>query len=245
MTARSPRASELMAWNAFIVNVLAIAAGMAFAGVVAVWFTVAVLRVTVTVTVRSVLATWTVTVCVAGVGVSMAAAVSGLPASRVVAGIMLPDCMACRVAGVFAVRAAVPAVVAETFWNFVPADTSHRCSSPLADCKMMNWFVARTTMPRWTASVWPWCEVWLKPRIEVIRASWEYVPGLEEFQSASAAASMLPSLPDRALWAAGAAAIPAEWLLAATATAAIAPLPSTTAVAMPARVFRAVVRPFP
>src|ERR1700739_3713042 len=108
MTARSPRASEFVAWNAFIVKALAIAAGMAVA-----------------VTVRSVLATWTVTVCTAGVGVSMAAAVIGLPASSVVAGIMLPDRMACCVAEVLAVRAAVPAVVVETFWNFVPADTSH------------------------------------------------------------------------------------------------------------------------
>src|SRR3974377_1451219 len=138
MTARSPRASEFVAWNAFIVNVLAIAAGMALAGVVAVWFTVAVLRVTVTVTVRSVLATWTLTVCTAGVGVSMAAAVTGLPAGGVVAVIMLPDCMACRVPQVFAVRPAVPAVVAETFWNFVPADTSHRCSPPFTGCKMIN-----------------------------------------------------------------------------------------------------------
>src|SRR3974390_3589423 len=119
MRARSPRASEFAACHAFIVNVLVIGTGMAFAGVVAVWFTVAVVRLTVTVTVRSVLATWTVTVCVAGVGVSMAAAVVGLPASRVVAGIMLPDCIACWVAEGFAVSAAVPAVVVETFWNFV------------------------------------------------------------------------------------------------------------------------------
>ena len=117
---------------------LAIGVGMVFAGVVAVWFTVAVFRVTVTVTVRSVLATWTVAVCVAAVGVSMAAAVVGLPASSVVAGTMLPDCMACCVAEVLAVSAAVPAVVLDTFWNFVPAETSHRCRDPLADCKMMN-----------------------------------------------------------------------------------------------------------
>src|SRR5271166_2371527 len=147
MTARSPRASEFAASHALMVKVLAIGAGMAFAGMVAVWFTVAVLRVTVTVTVRSVLATWTVTVCAMGDGVSMVAAVVGLPASSVVAGIMLPDCMACCVAAVLAVSAAVPAVVLETFWNFVPAEVSHRCSDPFADCKRMNWFVASTTMP--------------------------------------------------------------------------------------------------
>ena len=56
---------------------------------------------------------------------------------------------------------------------------------------------------------------------------------------------MVPSLLNRAVWAAGAAAIPAEWLLAAIATAAIAPLLSTTAVAMPARVFRTAVRLLP
>jgi hypothetical protein len=131
-----------------IAKVLVIGAGLALAGVVAVWVTAAVLRVTVTVTVRSVPATWTVTVCGTAAGVSIAAAVVGLPASSVVAGIMLPDCMACCVAEVLAVSAAVPAVVPETFWNLVPPDTSHRCSEPLADCKMTNWFVARTTMPR-------------------------------------------------------------------------------------------------
>src|SRR5271170_3888952 len=103
MTARSPRASELVGCHAFIVKVLAIEAGIAFVGVVAVWFTVAVLRVTVTVTVRSVLATWTLTVTGVAAGVSMAAAVTGLPASSVVAGTMSPDCMACCVAEVFAV----------------------------------------------------------------------------------------------------------------------------------------------
>src|SRR6516162_11831304 len=134
---------------------MGIGAGMPLVGMVSVWFTVAVFRVTVTVTVRSVLATWTVIVCVAGVGVSMPAAVAGLPASSVVAGIMLPEFIACWVAEVFAVSAAVPAVLVETFWNFVPADTSHRCGGPLADFKMMNWFVAMTTMPRWTASSLP------------------------------------------------------------------------------------------
>ena len=79
----------------------------------------------------------------------------------------------------------------------------------------------------------------------VIWASWEYVPCREEFQSPSAVASMVPSLPNRAVWAAGAAAIPAGWLPAAMATPAIAPLPSTTAVAMPTRVFRAAVRFLP
>ena len=161
MTARSPRAREFAACHAFIVKLLIIGAGMALAGVVAVWATVAVLRVTVTVTVRSVPATWTVTVWAAVLGVSMAAAVVGLPASSVVAGIMLPDCMACCVAEVLAVSAAVPAVVLETFWNLVAPEVSHRCSEPLADCKMMKCFVARTTMPRWMSSVLPWCEVWL------------------------------------------------------------------------------------
>src|SRR6266478_2096539 len=116
MTARSPRARALVACHAFIVKLVIIGAGMALAGVVAVCDTAAVFRVTVTVTVRSVPATWTVTVWVAVLGVSMAAAVVGLPASSVVAGIMLPDCMACFVAVVFAVSAAVPAVLVETFW---------------------------------------------------------------------------------------------------------------------------------
>src|SRR5580700_8675385 len=117
MTARSPRASVLVVCHAFIVKLVIIGAGMALAGVVA------------------------VSVWVAVFGVSMAAAVVGLPASSMVAGIMLPDCMACWVAAVFAVSAAVPAVVLETFWNFVPAEVSHRCSDPFADCKRMNWFV--------------------------------------------------------------------------------------------------------
>ncbi len=68
---------------------------------------------------------------------------------------------------------------------------------------------------------------------------------MDEFQSASAALSKAPSLANRAVWAAGAATIPAEWLLAATAATAIAPLPSTATVAMPARVFRTAARLFP
>src|SRR5579859_7711457 len=158
MTARSPRARPFVVCHAFIVKLVIIGVGMALTGVVAVCVTAAVVRVTVTVTVRSVPATWTVTVWVAVLGVSMAAAVVGLPASSVVAGSMLPDCMACCVAAVFAVSAAV---LAETFWNVVAPEVSHRCRSPLADCKMMNWFVAITTMPRWMSSVLPRCEVWL------------------------------------------------------------------------------------
>ena len=114
-----------------------------------------VVLVTVTVTVRLVLATWTVTVCGAGAGVSMVAAVSGLPASSVVAGIMLPETMACRVALVFAVSACVPAVVFDTSWILVLPDSSHRCSEPLADCRIRNLGVTRTTMPRCTASILP------------------------------------------------------------------------------------------
>ncbi len=68
---------------------------------------------------------------------------------------------------------------------------------------------------------------------------------MEEFQSPSAVASMVPSLLNRAVWAAGAAAMPPEWLLAARAATAIAPLPSTAAVAMPARAFRTAVRLLP
>src|ERR1700693_2483016 len=114
------------------------------------------LLVTVPVTVRLVLATWTVTVCAAGVGVSMAAAVVGLPASSVVAGIMLPDHIACCAALVLAVSAFVPVIVFETFWKCVLRDSSHRCSDPLDDCRIRNFFVARTTMPRCTANILPW-----------------------------------------------------------------------------------------
>ena len=113
------------------------------------------LLVTVTVTVRLVFAIWTVTVCAAGVGVSMAAAVVGLPASSVVDGSMLPETIACRAALGLAVIALMPAVVAETFWNCVLPVSSHRCSEPLADCNIRNFFVARTTMPRCTASTLP------------------------------------------------------------------------------------------
>src|SRR5689334_4164910 len=134
---------------------------MPVSGVVAVCDTVAMLLVTVTVTVRLVLATWTVTVCVAGVGVSMAAAVVGLPASSDVAGIRLPDPIACCAALVLAVSACVPAIEFETFWNVVLPDSSHRCSEPLDDCRIRNFFVARTTMPRWMASILPWCLAWL------------------------------------------------------------------------------------
>src|SRR5215470_395116 len=126
---------------------------MAACGMVAVWDTVAVDLVTVTVTVRLVFATLTVKVCAAGVGVSMAAAVVGLPASSDVAGIMFPDDIACCVALVLAVSAFVPAIEFETFWNFVAPDSSHRCSEPLADRRIRNFFVARTTMPRWMATV--------------------------------------------------------------------------------------------
>src|SRR2546429_7517796 len=117
-----------VACQAFWVNVTGFHVGMAACGMVAVWDTVAMLLVTVTVTVRLVLAIWTVTVCAAGVGVSMAAAVVGLPASSVVAGIMLPEVIACCAALVLAVSAFMPAVVAETFWNWVRPDSSHRCS---------------------------------------------------------------------------------------------------------------------
>ena len=80
----------------------------------------------------------------------------GLPASSVVAGIMLPEVIACWAALVLAVIAGMPAVVVETFWNCVLPDSSHRCSDPLADCRMRNFLVARTTMPRCTASILPW-----------------------------------------------------------------------------------------
>src|SRR6195256_3531951 len=104
-SARSPRASACVACQAFWVDVTGCQAGMAACGMVAVWDTVAMFLVTVTVTVRSVPATWTVTVCAAGVGVSRAAAVVGLPASSDVAGVMLPDPIACRAALVLAVSA--------------------------------------------------------------------------------------------------------------------------------------------
>jgi acetyl-CoA C-acetyltransferase len=94
IVARSPRASLLTGIQAFWVKVFCDDAGSAFAGVVAVWLTVAVDLVMVTVTVRLVLATCTVTVCVAGACVSSWAAVVGLPASAVVAGIMLPAVIA-------------------------------------------------------------------------------------------------------------------------------------------------------
>ena len=140
---------------------------------VAVCETVAVLLVTVTVTVRSVLATCTDTVWAAGVGVSRSAATSGLPAISVAAGIMFPEDIACCVALVLAVSAAVPAVVFETFWNLVPAESSHRCSDPLADRRMRNLCVARTTMPRCTSSVLPACDAWLNCRAWVRLASCE------------------------------------------------------------------------
>ena len=126
-----------------------------------------------TVTVRLVFATWMVTVCGAGAGVSRAAAMVGLPAISVVAGIMLPEAIACCVALVLAVSALVPAVVFETFWKCVWPDSSHRCSDPLADRRIRNFFVARTTMPRCTASVWPLWLVWLNCRTWVSRASSE------------------------------------------------------------------------
>src|SRR6202043_835300 len=97
-------------------------------------------------------------------GVSRAAAVVGLPASSVVDGIMLPDHIACCAALVLAVSACVPAIVFDTFWNFVPRDSTHRCSVPLDDCRIRNFFVARTTMPRCTASTLPWWVVWLNWR---------------------------------------------------------------------------------
>src|SRR6185437_3488284 len=109
-SARSPRATACVARQAFWVNVTGLQAGMAACGMVAVWLTVAMLLVTVIVTVRLVLATWTVTVCAAGVGVSMAAAVDGLPASSDVAGVMLPDPIACRAAPALAVSARRPAI---------------------------------------------------------------------------------------------------------------------------------------
>ncbi len=160
-----------MACHAFWVNVMGFHVGRPASGVVAVWDTVATLLLTVTVTVRLVLATWMVTVCGAGVGVSKAAAVVGLPASRVVAGIMLPDVIACWVALVLAVSACVPAVVFETFWKCVAPDSSHRCSEPLDDCRIRNFFVASTTMPRCTASVLPLWVVWLNWRAWVSCAS--------------------------------------------------------------------------
>ena len=159
-----------MACQAFWVNVTGFQVGMAACGMVAVWDTVAMLLVTVTVTVRSVPATWTVTVCAAVVGVSMAAAVVGLPASSDVAGVMLPDPIACCAALVLAVSACVPAIEFETFWNVVLPDSSHRCSEPLDDCRIRNFFVARTTMPRWMASIFPLCLAWLNWRAWV---SWE------------------------------------------------------------------------
>src|SRR5439155_6114071 len=170
-SARSPRASMCVACQAFWVNVTGFHVGMAACGMVAVWDTVAMLLVTVTVTVRLVLATWTVTVCAAGVGVSMAAAVVGLPASSEVAGIMLPDPIACRAALVLAVSACVPAIEFETFWNIVLPDSSHRCSEPLDDCRIRNFFVARTTMPRWMATILPLCLAWLNWRAWVSRES--------------------------------------------------------------------------
>ena len=84
---------------------------------------------------------------------------------------MLPDVIACCVALVLAVSAFVPAIVVETFWNFVAPDSSHRCSEPLADCRIRNFFVARTTMPRCTASVLPLWHVWLNWRAWVSCAS--------------------------------------------------------------------------
>ena len=153
------------------------------------------LLLTVTVTVRLVLATCTVTVCAAGVGVSMAAAVVGLPASSDVAGIMLPDRIACCAALVLAVMARVPAIVFETFWNFVLPDSSHRCSEPLDDRRIRNFFVASTTMPRWTASVLPSCLTWLNCRAWVSRANWAYELCLDPFQLVMAELRTVPSLP--------------------------------------------------
>src|SRR6058998_1202659 len=134
-----------VACQAFWVNVTGFHAGMAACGMVA--------------------------VCAAGVGVSMAAAVVGLPASSVVAGIMLPDRIACCAALVLAVSACVPAIVFETFWNFVLPDSSHRCSEPLDDCRIRNFFVARTTMPRWMANIFPLWLAWLNWRAWVSRES--------------------------------------------------------------------------
>jgi hypothetical protein len=170
-SARSPRATMFGAIHAFWVNVTGLQVGMLFSGVVAVWDTVAMLLVTVTVTVRLVFAIWTVTVCAAGVGVSRAAAVVGLPASSVADGSMLPETIACCAALVLAVMALMPAVVAETFWNCVLPDSSHRCIEPLADCRIRNFFVARTTMPRCTASTLPRWLVWLNCRAWVSPAS--------------------------------------------------------------------------
>ena len=65
----------------------------------------------------------------------------------------------------------MPAVVAETFWNCVLPDSSHRCSEPLADCRIRNFLVARTTMPRCTASILPWCMLWPNCRAWVSSAS--------------------------------------------------------------------------
>ena len=170
-SARLPRATWLGAIHALWVKVMGLHLGMALSGVVAVWDTVAMVLVTVTVTVRSVLATWTVTVCAAGLGVSIAAAVVGLPASSVVAGIMLPDVIACWAALVLAVSACMPEVVAETFWNCVLPDSSHRCSEPLADCTIRNFLVARTTIPRCTASILCLCMLWPNWRTWVSCAS--------------------------------------------------------------------------
>jgi hypothetical protein len=73
---------------------------------------------------------------------------------------------------VFAVSAVIPDVVAETFWNFVPPEVSHKCSDPLADRRMMNLCVASTTTPRWMASILPWLQAWLNVRARVSPASW-------------------------------------------------------------------------
>src|SRR2546430_10593751 len=108
---------------------------------------------------------------------------------------MLPDRIAFCAALVLAVSARRPAIEFETFWNFVLPDSSHRCSEPLDDCRIRNFFVARTTMPRWTASVLPLCLAWLNCRAWVSRASWAYELCLDPFQWVMAELRTVPSLP--------------------------------------------------
>src|SRR5581483_6731116 len=150
ISARSPRARLVVAMpvdavvHGFIVHLVGCHVGMPFHGREDVCETVAVFWVT---------ATCTVTVCAAMLGASIEPTVIGPPAITVLAGIRLPVVMAVLVALMLPVIAPVPELVFDTFWNAVFPEVSHRCRPPLADCRMMNLFVASTTAPRCSTNV--------------------------------------------------------------------------------------------
>jgi hypothetical protein len=143
---------------------------------------------------------------------------------------------------VLPVIALVPAVLVATFLTLVAPLISHRCREPLADLTSSQCLVARTTTPRCAAKVV--CLVWVVAKVRIGAICDNALSALvcEVFQVLNAVVRAVASLIIRWLECcqenpADVAAEGAEWFPAATATAPIAPPPTSTAAAMPSRAF--------